>query len=107
MLHIRELKRVAHEDRSKFARRPTLSGRYARPLLWTGWGGEGGALGKSCTPDAATALRVLRSAMLLGFGLASGRVGIQGKLVGRLALGQQVLAVRQKSEFSCGPMCPL
>lgn len=32
VLHIRELKRVAHEDRSKFARRPTLSGRYARPL---------------------------------------------------------------------------
>lgn len=31
VLHIRELKRVAHEDRSKFARRPTLSGRYARP----------------------------------------------------------------------------
>eukprot|EP00903_Cladosiphon_okamuranus_P007033 g6838.t1 len=28
VLHIRELKRVAHEDRSKFARRPTLSGRY-------------------------------------------------------------------------------
>ncbi|CAM9986686.1 unnamed protein product [Scytosiphon promiscuus] len=28
VLHIRELKRVAHEDRSKFAKRPTLSGRY-------------------------------------------------------------------------------
>ncbi|CAN0158600.1 unnamed protein product, partial [Hapterophycus canaliculatus] len=28
VLHIRELKRVAHEDRSKFADRPTLSGRY-------------------------------------------------------------------------------
>ncbi|CAM9499039.1 unnamed protein product [Pylaiella littoralis] len=28
VLHIRELKRVAHEDRSKFSRRPTLSGRY-------------------------------------------------------------------------------
>lgn len=27
VLHIRELKRVAHEDRSKFANRPTLSGR--------------------------------------------------------------------------------
>lgn len=32
VLHIRELKRVAHEDRSKFARRPTLSGRYARSV---------------------------------------------------------------------------
>ncbi|CAB1098920.1 unnamed protein product [Ectocarpus sp. CCAP 1310/34] len=28
VLHIRELKRVAHEDRSKFAKRPTLNGRY-------------------------------------------------------------------------------
>lgn len=28
VLHIRELKRVAHEDRSKFSKRPTLSGRY-------------------------------------------------------------------------------
>ncbi|CAM9101773.1 unnamed protein product [Ascophyllum nodosum] len=28
VLHIRELKRVAHEDRSKFAKRPTLTGRY-------------------------------------------------------------------------------
>ncbi|CAN0538939.1 unnamed protein product, partial [Laminaria digitata] len=27
VLHIRELKRVAHEDRSKFSKRPTLSGR--------------------------------------------------------------------------------
>lgn len=32
VLHIRELKRVTHEDRSKFSKRPTLSGR-CEPFL--------------------------------------------------------------------------
>lgn len=37
VLHIRELKRVAHEDRSKFSKRPTLSGRCEPSLQLVSW----------------------------------------------------------------------